>query len=122
MTPKVKAVDNYIRLMKTQEECVGFIDGYEKCAEDMADKKYTDEDIKKAYNEGYRDAEAHSIEFPYKEGNVDNRDISEFKNAEYYINSLNKQFDIICPKCGGDSWKFNAVKTTIKYCKCGNAF
>ena len=70
---------------------IGFIDGYTQCQEDMANKKYTEEDIKKAYNEGYRDAEAHSIEFPYKDGNVDNRDISEFNNAEYYINSLNKQ-------------------------------
>jgi hypothetical protein len=64
--------------------------GYTQCQNDMA-KKYTGEDIKKAYNKGYRDAESLSIEFPYKEGNVDNRDISEFKNAEHYIQSLNKQ-------------------------------
>ena len=38
MTPKEKALDNYIREKHNQYECVGFIDGYEKCQEDMADK------------------------------------------------------------------------------------
>lgn len=73
---------------KNIDEFNAFKKGYTQCQQDNSDKKYTEEDIKKAYNEGYRDAEAHSIEFPYKDGNVDNRDISEFNNAEYYINSL----------------------------------
>lgn len=35
MTPKEKAVDNYIREIHNQDECFAFIDGYEKCQEDM---------------------------------------------------------------------------------------
>jgi hypothetical protein len=42
---KSKAVYNYIKEKHTQDECSGFIDGYEKCEEDMADKKYTEEDM-----------------------------------------------------------------------------
>ena len=34
---KSKAVYNYIKEQHTQEECSGFIDGYEKCQENMAD-------------------------------------------------------------------------------------
>lgn len=36
MTKKEKAVDNYIREKHTQEECIGFIDGYEKSQEDSS--------------------------------------------------------------------------------------
>lgn len=35
MTPKEKALDKYIREKHNQDECVGFIDGYEKCKEDI---------------------------------------------------------------------------------------
>jgi|Laugrespbdmm15dd_1035085.scaffolds.fasta_scaffold02721_9 hypothetical protein len=45
MTPKGKALNEYIALKKTQEECVGFIDGYDKALEDNKDKKYTEEDV-----------------------------------------------------------------------------
>lgn len=38
MTPKEKALDNYIREKHNQYECVGFIDGYEKCQDDNADE------------------------------------------------------------------------------------
>ena len=38
MTPKEKAVDNYIREKHNQDECIGFIDGYTQCQEDMADE------------------------------------------------------------------------------------
>jgi len=78
-----------------------------QCQEDMADKKYTEEDMLKAFEKGAL------------YGTTQNGNTHYFNEV---INSLNKQFDIICPKCGGDSWKFNAVKTTIKYCKCGNDF
>ena len=37
MTPKEKAVTNYVREKHNQDECVGFIDGYTQCQEDMAD-------------------------------------------------------------------------------------
>ena len=46
MIQKAKAVDSYIRKKNNQDKCVGFIDGYEKCQEDMIDKKYTEDDIK----------------------------------------------------------------------------
>jgi hypothetical protein len=45
MTPKGKALNEYIHLKKTQEECVGFIDGYDRALEDNKDKKYTEEDV-----------------------------------------------------------------------------
>ena len=37
MTLKEKAVTNYVREKHNQDECVGFIDGYEKCQQDMDD-------------------------------------------------------------------------------------
>lgn len=30
--------------------------------------------------------------------------------------------EIVCPKCGGDSWKDNTSQTVTKYCKCGCEF
>jgi hypothetical protein len=41
---------------------------------------------------------------------------------EEYATQCQEECNIICPKCGGDSWKFNGIKTTIKHCKCGNDF
>lgn len=38
MKSKEKAVLEYVYEKHNQDECVGFIDGYEKCQEDMADK------------------------------------------------------------------------------------
>ena len=55
----------------------GYIDGYKKCQEDMADKKYTLNDMKKAC--------ACGIDIACKEGEND------FKSFEDLINSLNKQ-------------------------------
>jgi rRNA maturation endonuclease Nob1 len=81
----------------------GFIKGYTQCQEDMVDT------IKKA------------IEFGYQLRN-DHKPINSGIDWVKEFNSLKKQFDIFCPKCGGDSWKFNSVKTTIKCCKCGNDF
>ena len=52
MFKKEIAVDNYIRERHTQEECIGFIDGYERCQKDMSDMKYTEEDIRKAFEAG----------------------------------------------------------------------
>ena len=34
MTPKGKALNEYIFLKKTQEECIGFIDGYDRALRD----------------------------------------------------------------------------------------
>jgi hypothetical protein len=36
MTPKEEAVTNYVREKHNQDECSGFIDGYEKCQQDIA--------------------------------------------------------------------------------------
>ena len=52
MTPKEKSIDNYAKEKHNIDECVGFIYGYEKCQEDMADKKYTEEDMLKAFEKG----------------------------------------------------------------------
>ena len=72
MTPKEKAVNDYIKAKHNQDECIGFIDGYTQCQQDMADKKYTKEDMLKSFLAGV-DCEA------------DNG-----KNFEQFINSLNK--------------------------------
>ena len=84
MTPKVKAVDNYIREKHTQEECVGFIDGYEKCQEDMADKKYTEEDMLKCWEKAMDIAHC-TDDFPMGNNNF------KYPTFEDFINSLNKQ-------------------------------
>jgi hypothetical protein len=39
------ALTTYIALEHNQDECSGFIDGYKQCQENMANKKYTEEDI-----------------------------------------------------------------------------
>lgn len=41
---------------------------------------------------------------------------------EEYATQCQEECNIFCPKCGGDSWKLNGIKTTIKHCKCGNDF
>ena len=74
---KSKAVYNYIKEQHTQEECSGFIDGYEKYQENMADKKYTEEDLRQAIERTYR--------------YVDNDGWSLDYIKEDIINSLNKQ-------------------------------
>lgn len=50
-----------------------FIQGYTQCQEDMADKKYTEEDIRKAVR----------IFFPLS--------VDDIVKLDKYINSLNKQ-------------------------------
>jgi len=61
----------------TKECCkFGFIKGYQKCQEDMTDKKYTLRDIEKAFLEGC----ASERRFSRRTDELDN-----------YINSLNKQ-------------------------------
>ena len=68
------AENYYISDYSTEEEQSaaesGFIDGYIQCQEDMADKKYTEEDIYKA------------IDFGRCHSSMTDRD---------FINSLNKQ-------------------------------
>jgi len=51
----------------------GFVIGYTKCQEDNKDKKYTEEDLRKAFYYGGKSA------------------IDEYGSFETYINSLNKQ-------------------------------
>jgi hypothetical protein len=38
MTAKEKAVNDYIKAKRNQDECVGFIEGYFQCEKDTADK------------------------------------------------------------------------------------
>ena len=56
-----------------------FIHGYTQCQEDMADKKYTEEDMLKCWNTAWNDAV--SIDFETYEPTF----------YEDFINSLNKQ-------------------------------
>ena len=56
----------------------GFVDGYIQCQEDMADKKYTEEDLRIAFDTGYYTRDSFG-------------DRSNNMTAEEYINSLNKQ-------------------------------
>ena len=60
--------------MMGMEGRFGFEAGYEKCQEDMADKKYTEEDLENAFNSGRG------------YGVPDN-----IKDFNSFINSLNKQ-------------------------------
>jgi hypothetical protein len=58
----------------SSSEILAYIDGYTQCQEDMAEKKYTDEDLENAFNSGRG------------YGVPDN-----IKNFNSFINSLNKQ-------------------------------
>lgn len=61
----------------------GFIKGYTKCQEDMAAKRYTEEDIRKAIQVGISAEAGDRPEgFNYKLG---------ITLEDYFINSLNKQ-------------------------------
>lgn len=62
---------------------MGYVDGYTQCQEDMSDKKYTEEDIRKAINVGIS-AEAGD----YPDGWSFKLGISL---EDYFINLLNKQ-------------------------------
>ena len=64
-------------------EKIGYTNGYTQCQEDMSDKKYTEEDIRKAINVGIS-AEAGD----YPDGWSFKLGISL---EDYFINSLNKQ-------------------------------
>jgi hypothetical protein len=65
--------------MMGMEGRFGFVAGYEKCQEDMADKKYTEDDMLKCWNTAFTDAM--------------NIDSETYKPIFYsdFINSLNKQ-------------------------------
>jgi len=43
------ALTTYIALEHNQDECSGFIDGYKQCQENMANKKYTEEDMRECW-------------------------------------------------------------------------
>jgi len=58
----------------------GFDLGYTQCQEDMADKKYTEEDIRKAFEKGWESRE------PQHDGGW-----KTTLTAQNYIKSLNKQ-------------------------------
>jgi hypothetical protein len=79
--------------MKTQEEIEqlaekywakqpynedAYVVGYTQCQQDMADKKYTEEDLRIAFDTGYYTRDSFG-------------DRSNNMTAEDYINSLNKQ-------------------------------
>ena len=59
----------------------GYIDGYTQCQEDMADKKYTEEDIRKVIDETIKACNISQKEF-YGDLEID---------TDKIINSLNKK-------------------------------
>jgi hypothetical protein len=71
------SLEKFVLITSTKEEenifCDGFIIGYQKCQEDSKDKKYTEEDIRRAMK--------------YASEITNNK----MKYMEDYINSLNKQ-------------------------------
>jgi hypothetical protein len=71
-------VNFFITPEKKQQILVAMEEYATQCQEDMADKKYTEEDIKKAFDSGY------DIRSSYG-------DRDDNMTAEQYINSLNKQ-------------------------------
>jgi hypothetical protein len=88
-----------------------YISGYTKCQEDMADKKYTEDDIKEtayffvskklAANQGVLDEE-----------------------IQDFINSLKQEVDVVCPKCKGVNEYFINEKGFFKcaYTDCQHKF
>ena len=60
-------------------EKIGYTNGYAQCQEDMADKKYTLEDLKEAFKQS-RQAKIFEKDMP-----------PVWESFEDYINSLNKQ-------------------------------
>jgi hypothetical protein len=68
-----KCWDDFINKHDDNLHYYSFVEGYTQCQEDMADKKYTEEDIRKTFMAGVECAVANG------------------KNFEQYINSLNKQ-------------------------------
>lgn len=73
----------------------GYIDGYTQCQEDMADKKYTEEDMLGFLN-FYNEFDFKKLGYRYRYPSMDgsekkyNQNIDK-KILEEYINSLNKQ-------------------------------
>ena len=84
MTPKEKAVTNYVREKHNQDECVGFIDGYEKCQQDMADEsiRFADWINKNDYEKIHGDRWCKKF-MSYRHSTVE--------LFEIFIESLNKQ-------------------------------
>jgi hypothetical protein len=64
----------------------GYIKGYTQCQEDMAHKKYTEQDMRRAYNKGNNTARAE-----YEKVVPEHIKPMSF---EEFINSLNKQEDL----------------------------
>ena len=77
------------------DEMFGFIKGYTQCQEDMADKKYTEEDMLGFLN-FYNAFDFNKLGYRYRYPSMDgsekkyNQNIDK-KILEEYINSLNKQ-------------------------------
>ena len=81
----------YISDYNTEEEQSaaesGYIDGYLQCQEDMAEKKYTEEDVRNAFNAG--DAWGRADYNTYFSILINPN--QPFPDEDEYINSLNKQ-------------------------------
>jgi len=76
-------------------EVLGYIEGYTQCQEDMADVKYTEEDILNFLN-FYNEFDFNKLGYRYRHPSMDgsekkyNQDIHK-KIIKHFINSLNKQ-------------------------------
>ena len=68
----------YLTEQEKQQTEIAYMSGYTQCQEDMADKKYTEEDLRIAFDTGYYTRDSFG-------------DRPDNMTAEDYINSLNKQ-------------------------------
>lgn len=72
-----------IEYWNSNTESRSYIKGYTQCQEDMADKKYTEEDLREAINVGISaEAGVYPDGWSFKLG---------ISLEDYFINSLNKQ-------------------------------
>lgn len=72
---EIKVIANdFVSLAYNKQDLYdGFINGYTQCQEDMADMKYTEEDLMSAFNAGI------------------NNDYGNGPSFDQWLNSLNKQ-------------------------------
>lgn len=94
MTPKVKAVNDYIKAKHNQDECVGFIDGYTQCQEDMAKESIAFANFLKADFEMEDSGSSDDILWLLcgtRQTYTTDEIYYEFIKSRSLINSLNKQ-------------------------------
>jgi len=77
-TDRIKEIQDKTAFPDSVSVCQALLQVWNECQQDMAEKKYTEVDIRKAFDSGY------DIRSSYG-------DRDDNMTAEQYINSLNKQ-------------------------------